>query len=403
MNANDKNVSLSSAILPDIPNFFTIRDAWCRSVSHFLKLLRCKDLSAMKDLISKIVTDNRSCGIFAVVSALLLVLFATTALADAVDDGLPADSPAAVKSSTKHVIQKGLKTEDTVKLTRAMLQNKFDEQHIQLAHALMIEAKNSGMPVQPLMNKAFEGMAKGVPPPMILSAMETVQSRNAFAFRRAAKLTNDRSRTENLGRTLAAGLAAGLTEEDADTITEMAQQRAGSMNSDQAYSLALESFQTARDVSRLGVSSQTATSMVTRALDEGFNHEDLRTMRSSFMMQVQHAEPESLARGYTSAIQEGRGFQKGPGTTGGQSGSPGPGVGGGSGSGGAGSGASGPGSGGSGSGPGSGGSGSGTGNGGSGSSGGSGSGGSGSGGSGSGSGGSGNGGSGGPGPGGGNP
>ncbi len=340
----------------------------------------------MKDLIQKLITDNRFCRIFAVVSVLLLLLFATTALADAVDDGLPADSPAAVKISARQAIQNGLKTENTVKLTRAMLQNKFDEQQIQLIHALMIEAKKSGMPVQPLMNKAFEGMTKGVSPPLIVGAMETVQSRNTFAFQRAARLTNDRSRTENLGRTLAAGLAAGLTKEDADTITEMAQQRAGSMNSDQAYSLALETFQTARDVSRLGVSSQTVTSMVTRALDKGFNHDDMRSMRSSFMMQSRHAEPQSLARGYTSAIQEGKGFQEGPGAVGGQSGSPGPGVGGGSGSGGSGSGVSGPGSGGSG-----------------GSDSGSGSGGSGSGGSGPGSGGSGGGGSGGPGPGGGNP
>ena len=143
-----------------------------------------------------------------------------------------------------------------LKLTRAMQQNKFNEQQIQLAHALMIEAKNSGMPVQPLMNKAFEGMAKSVPPSLIVNAMETVQSRNAFAFQRAAKLSDDKSRTENLGRTLAAGLAAGLSKEDADKIIGKIQQRAGSMNADQAYSLALECFQTARDVSRLGVSSR---------------------------------------------------------------------------------------------------------------------------------------------------
>ena len=290
--------------------------------------------------------------------AFLLVTFATAALADAVDDGLPADSPAAVKNSARQAIQNGLKTEDVVKLTRAMLQKRFEEQQIQLAHALMVEAKNSGMPVQPLMNKAFEGMAKGVPPPLIVGAMETVQSRNAFAFQHAAMLTNGRSRTENLGRTLAAGLAAGLSKEDADTITKMAKQRAGSMNSDQAYSLALESFQTARDISRLGVSSTDVTSMVTRALDKGFNPEDMRAMRSSFMMQARHAEPRNLARGYTSAIQEGKDFQAGPGAVGGQSGGPGsggPGVGGGSGSGGGGSGSGGSGSGGSG--PGSGGSG----------------------------------------------
>ena len=350
----------------------------------------------MKRSIPKSKHQNRAFGFIAVASALLVALFATAALGDAIDDSLPANSPAAVKASARQAVQSGLELQSVIKLTRAMQQNKFNEQQIQLAHALIIEAKNSSMPVQPLMNKAFEGMAKSVPPSRIVNAMETVQSRNAFAFQRAAKLSNDKSRTQNLGRTLAAGLAAGLSETDADKITEMAQQRAGSMNSDQAYSLALESYQTARDVSRLGVSSQAVTGMVIQALNKGFNPEDMRALRSAFMMQAQHAEPQNLARGYAAAIQEGKGFHGGSGAAGGQSGSPGsggPGVGGGgSGSGGSGAGSGGSGSGGSGAGSGGSGSGgSGSGSGGSGSSGGAGSGGSG----------SGSGGSGGPGPGGG--
>lgn len=342
----------------------------------------------MKLSILKMRSEKSFAGIIALV-ALLSVLLAKAALADAVDDGLPADSPAVVKNSARQAIQNGLKTEDVVKLTRALQQNKFSEQQIQLAHALMIEAKTSSMPVQPLVNKAFEGMAKGVPPPMIVNAMEAVQSRNAFAFQRAAQLTSDKSRTDHLGRTLAAGLAAGLSEADADKITKMAQQRAGSLNADQAYNLALECYQTARDVSRLGVSSQAVTGMVSRALDKGFNPEDMRAMRSSFMMQAQQVDPQNLARGYAAAIEEGKGFHGGAGAIGGQSGSPGSGgmgAGGGAGSGGSGAGGGGGGSGGSG---------------GSGGAGGSGGSGAGSGGSGSGSGGSG--GSGGPGGGGGNP
>lgn len=314
----------------------------------------------MKVLIPKSKPENRTFGFIAVASALLVVLFATVALGDAIDDGLPANTPEAVKASTRQAVQSGLEPESVIKLTRAMQQNKFNEQQIQLAHVLIIEAKNSSMPVQPLMNKAFEGMAKSVPPSRIVNAMETVQSRNAFAFQRAAKLSGDKSRTQNLGRTLAAGLAAGLSEADADKITDMAQQRAGSMNSDQAYSLAFESYQTACDVSRLGVSSQAVTGMVTRALNKGFNPEDMRAMRSAFMMQAQHAEPQNLARGYAAAIQDGKGFHEGSGAAGGQSGGPGPGGpgdGGGAGSGGSGagsgSGGSGAGSGGSGAGSGS--------------------------------------------------
>ena len=295
----------------------------------------------MNALISNSKSEKPVLGLISLASALMVVLFATVALGDAIDDGLPANTPAAVKASTRQAVQSGMESGSVIKLTRAMQQNKFNVQQIQLTHALIIEAQNSRMPVQPLMNKAFEGMAKNVPPPLIVNALEMVQSRNAFAFQRASKLSSDKSRTHNLGRTLAAGLAAGLTEADADKITKMAQQRAGSMNSDKAYSLALECYQTARDVSRLGVSSQAATGLVTQALNKGFNPEDMRAMRNSFMMQAQHSEPQNLARGYAAAIQEGKGFQKGPGAAGGQSGGPGPGGGGGAGSGGSGSGGSG--------------------------------------------------------------
>jgi hypothetical protein len=272
-------------------------------------------------------------------SVILVLIFAGAALGDAIDDGLPANSPAGVKNSARQAIQYGLEPQSLVKLTRAMLQNKFNEQQVQRAHALMIEAKNSGMPVKPLMDKVFEGMAKSVPPSLIVNAMETVQTRDAFAFQRAAQLSHDKSRTENLGRTLAASLAAGLSREDADKITQMVQQRAGSMNTDQAYSLAIECFQTARDASRLGVSSQAVTGMVTAALAKGFNHEDMHALHSSFVNQSRQSEPQNLARGYTAAIQAGKGFQAGPGGSGGQVGGPGPGGGSGSGSGGSGGGA----------------------------------------------------------------
>ena len=249
----------------------------------------------------------------AVAAALFVVLFATAAQCDEIEDSLPPNSPQAVKASTRQAIQNGLEQENVVKLTRAMLQSKFNEQQIQLAHTLMIEAKNSGMPVQPLMNKAFEGMAKNVSPPLIMGAMQTVQSRNAFAYQRAARLSKNESHTANLGRALSSGLAAGFSKEDADKITKMLQQRAKSMKTDQAYSLALECFKTARDISRLGVSSPNVTNMVASALNKGFNHQDMHAMRSAFMTEARGSHPQELARSYSAAIQEGKGFQEGRG------------------------------------------------------------------------------------------
>ena len=292
-------------------------------------------------------------------AAILVLVFATAALGDEIDDSLPPDSPQGVKTSVRQAIQNGLEQDSVVELTRSMLQNKFNEQQIQQTHALMMEARNSSLPVQPLMNKAFEGMAKGVDPSLILAAMQTVQSRNEFAFELGARLSHNKARAANLGQAIASGLAAGLSKNDADEITQLIHQRAQSMKSDKAYSLALECFNTARDVSRLGVSSQAVTNMLANGLNKGFSHQDMRAMRKAFMTQALQSEPQKLAHSYSAAIQEGKSFQEGPGgggdgsgpgsggsgasggNAGGSSGSSGPGGSGGSG----GSGGGGPGSG----------------------------------------------------------
>ena len=247
---------------------------------------------------------------------LLVVLFAVTAFGDVIDDSLPPGTSQAVKTSARQAVQSGLEQDGVLKLTRAMLQSKFDEQQVRHAHALMMEAQNSGMPVEPLMNKAFEGMAKGVDPSLIVGAMETVQSRNSMAYQLAAKLSGDKPRAANLGRALSAAMAAGFSKGDADRITQMLRQQAQTLPSDRAYSLALECFYTARDVSRLGVSSQAVANMLAGALSKGFSYQDIRAMRSAFMAQAQHSEPQNLAHSYANAIQEGRGFQEGPGGAG---------------------------------------------------------------------------------------
>jgi hypothetical protein len=188
-------------------------------------------------------------------------------------------------------------------------------------------------------------MTISVPAPLIINAMHTVQSRDSFAFQHAAQLTGQKDRAQNLGRTLAAGLAAGLSTEDAARITQMVQQHASSMNAEQAYSLALASFQTARDASRLGVSSNAVTGMVTAALAKGFSPEDMQALHDAFVSRAQQSDPQNLAHGLADSIQQGKGGQPGHGV--GSGGNLwGPGSGGGSGTGGSGGGGSGGGSGG---------------------------------------------------------
>jgi len=148
-----------------------------------------------------------------IASGLLIFLWATVVLADEIDDSLPRGTSPKVKAGARQVIESGLGRQVVVKLTAAMLQNKFDEQQIQLGFSLLIQAKSRNLPVRPIISKAFEGMAKGVDPSLIVAAMEKVYSRNVFAYLSAARISESQSRAAALVRPLADALAAGLSME----------------------------------------------------------------------------------------------------------------------------------------------------------------------------------------------
>ena len=74
------------------------------------------------------------------------------------------------------------------------------------------------------------------------------------------------------------------------------------MNSESAYNLALECFNTARDVSRLGVSSKTITGMVGSALNNGFNDQDMRAMRNAYINEARQSDPQKLRHGLVRAF-----------------------------------------------------------------------------------------------------
>ena len=271
----------------------------------------------------------------AIGSTLFLSVFADIATGDPIEDGLPDDISMAIKASTRQAIQNGLEVQLVITLTQAMLRHTFNEKQIQSVHTLLVETKTSGIPEGPLMNKVHEGISKNVPPSMIINAMEAVQARNLFAYKHAAMFAENPDQKQVLGQLLTASLSAGLSIKDASKIIGELWQHDDSRRSEISYKLALESFQTARDVSRLSVSSRAVTGMVVQALSKGYSYEDMQSLRNSFMMQSQHAEPQELAYAFAEAMQAGKDPQDKATTPGGQ---PGDSVQGGAGSGSGGSG-----------------------------------------------------------------
>jgi uncharacterized membrane protein YgcG len=273
----------------------------------------------------------------------ILLLAATMAGADEVDQALSGIAPQTVVQSTRELIESGLASERAIAVTRAMVQNRFEAQQITRAHRVLLEARNQGLPPDPIINKAFEGMAKRVQANRIISAMDTVRARYDFAVQQADMITNRKSRGNQMGHVIATGLTAGLTPKSVESITAALQERSRTLKTDPQEALALETFKTARDMARLGVSPSQTAALLGQALQHQFGADQMQNMRTAFRNDSRSSDPQSLAASYGRSVEQGKSFEgpsegHGAGSTGGAGSGPGGSGPGGGGSGGSGSG-----------------------------------------------------------------
>ena len=141
----------------------------------------------------------------------MLAVFLSTAsvYADEVDEQLSATANEQIRAATRQMIQTGIDGEQAIHMTRQMLANRFEEQQVLRAQRMVGQARKEGLPVSPLMDKAYEGMAKRVEAGNILKAMERVRARYAFAFEQAKMLSSEEGRIEEIGQRIAQCLTAG--------------------------------------------------------------------------------------------------------------------------------------------------------------------------------------------------
>jgi len=59
---------------------------------------------------------------------------------DAVDEGLPGASAEALRLSARQMVQAGAPVDEVVKMTRRMMQNRFQEEQIVRAHRSVMDA-----------------------------------------------------------------------------------------------------------------------------------------------------------------------------------------------------------------------------------------------------------------------
>jgi hypothetical protein len=242
---------------------------------------------------------------FGIIPFLLLFVFILPLHADEVDDSLPVQTSEQLRASTREMIQAGIDKDEAITLTRAMIRNRFSEENIVQAQKIIQQAHQANLPVEPVMNKAHEGMSKNIAEKQILGAMEKTRSRYAYAYEHVRQLSDEKAQIEKTGSLLAKSLSAGLTEEDAGGLMTQLRERTRQLNRQQSNALCEKTLLLTRNMMRLGTSSTDGARMVGNALQKQFSAAEMEKIMNTFMHQSRFQPPDALANQYARQIQNG--------------------------------------------------------------------------------------------------
>ena len=276
-----------------------------------------------------------------IVHLLFAVFFILAPLSYASDDtDLPAQVRDQIETQTREMSAVGVPAGAARNLLTAMHQNRFRAENIARAQQVVMNCAREGLPTEPVMSKAMEGMAKQVKAQSVVSAMEAVRSRQAFSFQMARTLSRDPKTVDSLARTIADSLAAGMKSRDMDQIMAQLQAQTRQQTRDQAEELAMQTMQTTRTMARLRVQSSDVSDTLCQALQNRYTHQEMKQLRHQIAKQSHQASAQQTASRHAGSIGKGGNIgNSGSGGSGSGSGGSGSGSGGsGSGSGGSGSG-----------------------------------------------------------------
>ena len=236
---------------------------------------------------------------------LAVCLCSSLAFGDEVDNRLSTIGNEQIRVHTRAVINAGIPGDEAIKMTRLMIQNNYKDQNILRAQKIMIDAVEEGLPEKPVMNKAYEGIAKNAQEDRVVEAMEKTRARYAIAYRYARSITQNPVRVNDIGKTIAESLTAGIHNTDAHQTMEKLQNRTQQMTRNNTETFAKEIFLSLRDMARRNVSSKIATDVVCKALEQQYSVQEIQQMRHSFISRSMNINPDKLAIQYGYNIQHG--------------------------------------------------------------------------------------------------
>ena len=234
-----------------------------------------------------------------------ICLCSSLAFGDELDRKLSAIGNEQIRVHTRAMINEGIPIDEAIKMTRLMIQNNYQDQNILRAQKILIDTVKEGLPDKPVMNKAYEGIAKNVQEDRVVEAMEKTRTRYSVAYRHARSITQNPVRVNDIGKTIAEGLTAGIDNKDAHQIMENLQNSTRQMTRNNTEAFAEEIFLSLRDMARRSVLSKIATDVVCKALEHQYSIEEIKQMRHSFISRSMNFDPTILAIQYGHDIEHG--------------------------------------------------------------------------------------------------
>jgi uncharacterized membrane protein YgcG len=238
-----------------------------------------------------------------------LFLCVPLAYGDEIDEKLGTMASVEVKEKTRQMVRAGIDLGKAMTMTRSMLQNRFRQKNIIRSQEIVIQAQKEGLPVEPILNKALEGMAKRIQQETIIRAMERVMSRYAFAFKKASEIAESADQRNMIMEQVAECASAGMTEYDINRLMYQLKYRLKEGSTDDPIDLTIETFKAVKDMARLRVPSIVGADLAIEALKHRYGSQNMAMMRKWFLKHTEDNSSNLVANVYFDTIRQGKRFE----------------------------------------------------------------------------------------------
>jgi uncharacterized membrane protein YgcG len=216
---------------------------------------------------------------------------------------IPDNRTDALKTLARFMSKSGATKDETERMVKMMEERKLSSETVLSVRKILESAEISGIPLDPLIHKAYEGMAKNVSEPSLVGALEKTRIRYVFAFRQAKELTDSKENQERIGNDIADCMAASVSEQHMERIAEQLRNR---MKSEEKKSrIAEQTFDLTRTMARMGVQSKTVLDVVCTALSRDYSASDMDLLKKRLMDHAMAGSASRIAEGYAGAIAHG--------------------------------------------------------------------------------------------------